>query len=83
MKPITTFLLGIAFTLLISATTVSIMTVKPAQPKSIITKGFPYYDDAEIQKEINVCVKEGYVLKSLNGAGGSGGSYWYLVMEKY
>ena len=82
---ILSFLLGISFLLLLSAGVKNnnLFTVKQEVPKSIFVKGFKWHEDQEIQNTVVKFTKAGYVVKSLNGGGGSGGSYWYLIMEKY
>lgn len=86
MKPITTFLLGIAFTLLISTTTVSIMTVKPAIPKYTITQ--PFWGSYGIEKNITEFIKEnvrkGYIVKAVTlDSEENGYQRGVVVMEKY
>ena len=82
---ILSFLLGICMMIILSAgtKTSSLFTIKQEVPKSIFVKGFSYNEEYEIQTTIVKFTKAGYVVKSLNGGGGSGGSYWYLIMEKY
>ena len=85
MKTIIAFIFGLVIAILISATTVntSLITTKPNTPKSVLVKGFGYNEEEEIQQYVSACTKDGYVVKSLNGGGVSGGSWWFLVMEKY
>ena len=85
MKTITGFIFGLVMAILISATTIntSLITTKPNTPKSVLVKGFGYNEEEEIQQYVSACTKDGYVVKSLNGGGGTGGSWWFLVMEKY
>ena len=85
MKTITGFIFGLVMAILISATTIntSLITTKPNTPKSVLVKGFGYNEEEEIQQYVSACTKDGYVVKSLNGGGGSGGIWWFLVMEKY
>ena len=82
---ILSFLLGICMIILLSAGVKNnnLFTVKQELPKSIFVKGFKWHEDQEIQNTVVKFTKAGYVVKSLNGGGGSGGSYWYLIMEKY
>ena len=82
---ILSFLSGICMMIILSVgtKTSSLFTVKQEVPKSIFVKGFAYNEEYEIQTTIVKFTKAGYVVKSLNGGGGSGGSYWYLIMEKY
>jgi hypothetical protein len=83
MKKVFYILLGIALIVLTSATSVSVMTVKPALPKSIFTYEFNNYSDAEIA--IKKYSKSGYVLKSIVTNGSQYTSYYqgFLVMERY
>ena len=72
--------LFVASTIFISSTSISKQS-KPEVPVSVLIKGFPYtIDENELQNYISSCTKEGYVVKSINGASGSGGSWWYLIM---
>jgi len=71
-------LLGIALIVLTSATTVSVMTVKPAKPKSVIVKITRYAEDTN--KFIYTYVKQGYTIKSSDG---DGDGNWLIIMEKY
>ena len=47
MKKAFYFILGIALVILTSATTVSVMTVKPAPPKLFTVKSFGYESDSD------------------------------------
>jgi hypothetical protein len=81
MKNTTYFIAGILFTALISATTISVMTVKPDKPKLtvvIITD----YGTSELRSKINNYIKQGYIVKSVAGTSQYAGS-WVAVMEKY
>lgn len=85
MKQAFYFILGIALVILTSATTVSVMTVKPAQPKLFMVKTFIYKQDS---KEIGIFIKEqmkkGWILKEVEGANdGQYASTWVVVLEKY
>lgn len=85
MKKAFYFVLGIAFVILTSAGTVSVMTVKPAQPKLFMVKTFIYKQDS---REIGIFIKEqmkkGWILKEVEGANdGQYDSTWLVVMEKY
>ena len=85
MKQAFYFILGIALVILTSATTVSVMTVKPAQPKLFMVKTFIYKQDS---KEIGIFIKEqmkkGWILKEVEGANdGQYASTWVVVVEKY
>lgn len=85
MKQAFYFMLGIALVILTSAGTVSVMTVKPAQPKLFMVKTFIYKQDS---KEIGIFIKEqmkkGWILKEVEGANdGQYASTWVVVLEKY
>ena len=71
------FVIGMILT---SATTATIMTVKPAVPKSIIT--FYYDNPKDIQIDINKYIKNGYVIKTI-AANGDYNKTYFVVMEKY
>lgn len=80
MKHILFLILGILLVILTSATTVSVMTVKPATPKSVIV--FNNNDIDETQYKIKEYTKKGYIVKTIS----SNGDYhksWIVVMEKY
>lgn len=77
-------LLGIALIILTSATTVRVMTVKPATPKYFVVKEFMYADYNDVQaKYIEKMIKKGWVLKSQSLAGTKDIFYGIVVMEKY
>jgi len=71
------FLLGVFVTISIAATTTSLMTIKPAVPKSVIVKTF--YIPTKAELFIKQKIKEGYIYKSAYAEN----SYWLVVMEKY
>lgn len=74
-------MLGLCLVILTSATTVSVMTVKPATPKSVIS----IYEDADKinSKILNYCNK-GYIVKQLSfSMNGNGAREAIVVMEKY
>lgn len=84
MKNVFYFLLGIALIVLTSATTVSVMTVKPATPKSVMT----YVGNINnCSKQIRLYSQRGYVVKFMTQSQGSGYGYedtrCLVVMEKY
>ena len=83
MKTITYFLGGILFMTLISATTVSLMTIKPARPQSTVIKHFKslYVDDVE--DFVKQWVKKGYIVKSITLAETGGSTDCFVVLEKY
>jgi hypothetical protein len=88
-----TNLINILLVLLIvltSATTTSLITYRPAQPKYVIVKHF----DSNIisggkdgVQNIPIFIKkkrkEGWILKSVTGGDGDSGETWFVVMEKY
>jgi hypothetical protein len=77
-------MLGIALVILTSATTVSVMTVKPATPKYFVVKEFIDADYRCEQAEyIQKMIKKGWVLKSQSLAGKKHTIYGIVVMEKY
>lgn len=79
------FILGCLFILLTAAGTASIMTVKPATPKTFCTKYFSSEIDAKyVEKYIHAKMKQGWILKAVEGANyGETRSTWIVVMEKY
>jgi hypothetical protein len=81
MKKTIYFIAGILFTALISATTVSVMTVKPDKPKItvVITTA---EGSSDFRNKIYNYIKQGYVVKSVAGTSQYGYS-WVAVMEKY
>ena len=84
MKNAFYFMLGIALIILTSATTVSVMTVKPATPKYFVVKEFTDADYKDVQaKYIRKMIKKGWVLKSQSLAGKQYTFYGIVVMEKY
>jgi|694.fasta_scaffold27763_6 hypothetical protein len=85
MKQAFYFILGIALVVLTSATTVSVMTVKPAQPKQFMVKNFINESDCEqVGIYIKQQMKKGWILKEVEGANnGEFASTWVVVMEKY
>lgn len=83
MKKLLYITLGITLVFITSATTVNIMTVKPANPKYISVKEFTSSEHREQGKYINKMLKEGWILKSQVLAGGDSYYYGIVVMEKY
>jgi hypothetical protein len=85
MKNVFYVLLGVSLVILTSATTVSVMTVKPAQPKAFIVKSFTYETNSgNVARYIKDQIKKGWILKEIEGANdGEFGSTWVVVMEKY
>ena len=81
MKQVFYFILGICLVVLTSATTDSLMTVKPSNPKEVLV----LTTDAgmgSIKRKIYHYVKSGYIVKSIEGTSQYGHS-WIVVMEKY
>lgn len=84
MKNAFYFMLGIALVILTSATTVSVMTVKPTTPKYFVVKEFTDADyNDEQAKYIEKMIKKGWILKSQSLAGKQYTIYGIVVMEKY
>lgn len=77
MKQLFYFIAGVMFVTLISATTVSIMTVRPANPK--YTLAFKELTSNSCVESIKEYVKQGYIVKSVTGSN----RCWIVVMEKY
>jgi hypothetical protein len=82
MKNVSYFLLGIALVVLTSATTVSVMTVKPATPKSTICFTTKYQS---VSSEIISYSTRGYSVKFISGITDryEGQNFVTVVMEKY
>ncbi len=79
MKSLFYFMLGLCLIILTSATTVSVMTIKPATPKSTITIECRSHN---VQSHIIKYSKSGYIFKNFI----AGAYYDYdglLVLEKY
>ena len=75
MKNAFYFIAGVLFVVLVSAGTVSIMTIKPAQPKSTV------YLQKTSKEEVEKYLKQGYIIKIV-----AKGDEWYsatVVLEKY
>lgn len=85
MKNAFYILLGIAIIILTSATTVSVMTVKPAVPKLFMVKDFTYESNSvNVASYIRDQMKKGWILKEVEGANnGEYASTWIVVMERY
>lgn len=85
MKNLMYFISGIIFVFLISATTVSVITVKPQTPKHYLTKSFVMeYDSENVRDYVKLQIKNGWILKEIEGANnGQYRSTWIVVMEKY
>lgn len=85
MKNIFYFILGVCLIILTSATTVSVMTVKPEKPKQIVVEIF---DDEYVTSSIKTFIenkhKQGWILKEIVGFKQNDyKSDWVVVMEKY
>jgi hypothetical protein len=82
MKKIMYFLLGIGLVVLTSATTVSVMTVKPATPKSTICFTTNYQS---VSSKIISYSNVGYSVKFISGITDryEGQNFVTVVMEKY
>ena len=85
MKNIFYFIGGVFFITLISATTVSVMTVKPQVPKSTIVKPIRamFGIENDIADFVKEKVKQGYVVKSIAIIDDESWSKGVIVMEKY
>ena len=85
MKNLFFFIAGVFFVTLISAGTISVMTVKPQTPKLTIVKPiramFGIEDD--IADYVKSMVKQGYVVKSIAIIDDESWSKGVIVMEKY
>lgn len=80
MKTTIKYLLALALIVLVSSTTVSVMTVKPAKPVSVLIENFKYSSYAK--DFIAKGVRSGYQLKYIQT--NSNDAYnWLVVMEKY
>lgn len=76
------FALGLLSCVGISATTVSVMTVKPQHPKTVVVKIGRGAD--ETKSIILNGVRDGYILKSCSGTETTHTrSEWVIVMERY
>lgn len=84
MKNILYFILGIFLVVGISATTVEVMTVKPAIPKQVVVINTTAYD---VKKEILKYHSQGYIVKSITCSYSNKYSRYdsvlFIVMEKY
>jgi len=75
MKNLFYFVLGLCLVILTSATTASVMTVKPAIPKSTVCFRFSNIN------ELKPYIQQGYIVKII-----SKGDEWstgHVIMEKY
>jgi hypothetical protein len=78
MKNAFYFTLGIALIVLTSATTVSVMTVKPAKPKSV---SVGVLRSKEVKDFTYQYVKKGFQIKTITASNDYG--VIVVVMEKY
>lgn len=87
MKNITPLLLGIFVCASFGAAVrkTDLITVKPAYPKYTIVKDFGYeYSSENVANYIRAKIKEGYIMKSVEGSNRSTtASTWIVIMEKY
>jgi hypothetical protein len=79
MKTLIYFIAGVLFVTLISATTVSVMTVKPATPKSTVVFYKTWGDELKTMNKIQQYVKEGYIYR----ASIETDTRAIIIMEKY
>ena len=77
MKNITYIFLFVIGMILTSATTATIMTVKPALPKHVDSRWFS--SERSVDEFIKAKVKQGYIVKTMTMSQYS----CYVVMEKY
>lgn len=80
MKDIIKYLCALILIVMVSATTVSVMTVKPATPKNVLVKDFSNLRNAA--SYIKDGYSRGYILKEVRAVGPSDG-FWLVIMEKY
>ncbi len=83
MKTITYFFGGILFMTLISATTVSLMTIKPARPQSTVIKTFRDSEIYDVDDFVKGWVKRGFIVKSITLAERPSDIHCIVVLEKY
>ncbi len=83
MKTVVYFFGGILFMTLISATTVGLMTIKPATPKSIVIKTFSDLEIYDIDEFVQGWVKKGFIVKSISLAERPNNRDCIVVLEKY
>lgn len=85
MKKAFYFILGLSLVILTSATTSSVITVKPAPPKQFFVKNFSdVYDCEAVGVFIREQIKKGWILKAVEASNkGQYSSTWVVVMEKY
>ena len=72
-------MLGLCLIILTSATTVSVMTIKPETPKSVIVLQSSWGTIDKTQKDILNYVKQGYIVRSTVGVD----TRALIIMEKY
>ncbi len=83
MKTLGYFFGGILFMTLISATTVSLMTIKPAKPTSTVIKTFKDSQIYDVDDFVKWWVKRGFIVKSITLAERQGDKDCIVVLEKY
>jgi hypothetical protein len=79
MKNIFYFILGICLIVLTSATTVSVMTIKPAIPVSTVIIQTSWANMDNTQNRILNYAKQGYIVRSTVGVD----TRAFIIMEKY
>ena len=85
MKNLFYFIAGVFFVTLISASTISVMTVKPQTPKLTIVKPIRamFGIENDIADYVKSMVKQGYVVKSIAIIDDESWSKGVIVVEKY
>ncbi|MCL1656800.1 hypothetical protein M2T79_09330 [Elizabethkingia miricola] len=83
MKTLTIFILSLFTIALLSYTPQQTTVIKTVseKPKHTIVKSYSIYNRDEMIQYINSCTKDGYIVKSINGAGAD--SWWFVTLEKY
>lgn len=86
MKILLAFIAALLVIMITAATTVNVMTVKPALPKQVLVKyinSSGRYDGNDgVADYIKSYVKKGYIVKSIAGTS-QYGYHWIIIMEKY
>lgn len=77
MKNTFYFILGICLVILTSATTVTVMTIKPATPK--ITVAVSGWSTSELNSEMRPYLQRGFIVKNVTAGDGAR----VVIMEKY
>lgn len=85
MKNVLYFLAGVMFIMLVSATTVSVMTVKPQMPKETLVKAFR--DRLNIEENVSKFIiskaHEGYIVKTVTMTDDGYQQRAIIILEKY